>query len=486
MASKRGEAKVRAERTPAGPDLASSVPWYRLMVLTRRFEDEAERAFRRGKIGGYLHLYSGQEAVAAGFLAAIRADDIFFTAYRDHAHAIFRGTPPEAVMAELFGKQTGVAKGKGGSMHLFDVPRGLYGGYGIVGAHIPLATGAAYALRYQGTDRVCLCFLGDGAMNSGSFHEPVNMAAVWGQDGMCPIVYIVENNKYAMGTSVDRSTVVTHLASKFGLHGIENEQADGQDFLTVRRGAGGGECAGGRDPQGSERDRGRRHQVRGGEPRAAAGGTPPRRLRAGLAHGAGPDVPRRAARHLDGGDGPQPCGCPPGRGHRRLPGHLPHHRRLPDTLWAQTGHRHADRRTRLRRRGRWHGDAGTASRGRGDDLELLPARRGPDPEQRGEAALLLRRPGERPAGDPRPQRRRRAALGAALPEPGGALRPFPRTVGGGAGHAGGRAGAAPDRAARQGPGGLPGERRPLRREGRSARRRRPHPLRAGGDHAPRA
>ena len=237
MASKRGEAKVRVERTPAGPDLASSVPWYRLMVLTRRFEDEAERAFRRGKIGGYLHLYSGQEAVAAGFLAAIRADDIFFTAYRDHAHAIFRGTPPEAVMAELFGKQTGVAKGKGGSMHLFDVPRGFYGGYGIVGAHIPLATGAAYALRYQGTDRVCLCFLGDGAMNSGSFHEPVNMAAVWGQDGMCPIVYIVENNKYAMGTSVDRSTVVTHLASKFGLHGIENEQVDGQDFLTVRRAA---------------------------------------------------------------------------------------------------------------------------------------------------------------------------------------------------------------------------------------------------------
>src|SRR3989304_2507196 len=155
MASKRGEAKVRVERTPAGPDLASSVPWYRLMVLTRRFEDEAERAFRRGKIGGYL----------------------------------------------------------------------------------PLATGAAYALRYQGTDRVCLCFLGDGAMNSGSFHEPVNMAAVWGQDGMCPIVYLVENNKYAICTPVERSTVVTHLPSKFGLPGIENEQVDGQDFLAVRRAA---------------------------------------------------------------------------------------------------------------------------------------------------------------------------------------------------------------------------------------------------------
>src|SRR3990172_8638228 len=118
MASKRGEAKVRVERTPAGPDLASSVPWYRLMVLTRRFEDEAERAFRRGKIGGYLHLYNGQEAVAPRFLAATRPDDFFSPPCRDHAHAISRGAPPQAVMAELFGKQTGVAKGKGGSMHL--------------------------------------------------------------------------------------------------------------------------------------------------------------------------------------------------------------------------------------------------------------------------------------------------------------------------------------------------------------------------------
>jgi pyruvate dehydrogenase E1 component alpha subunit len=208
------------------------------MVIARRFEEEAERAFRRGKIGGYLHLYSGQEAVGAGFLAALRPDDIFFTAYRDHAHALFRGTPPEAVMAELFGKQTGVAKGKGGSMHLFDVPRGLYGGYGIVGAHIPLATGAAFALRYQGSDRICLCFLGDGAMNSGSFHEAVNMAALWGRDGMCPAVYIVENNQYAMGTSVERSTIVTDLGAKFGMHGIAHEQVDGQDFFAVKSVAG--------------------------------------------------------------------------------------------------------------------------------------------------------------------------------------------------------------------------------------------------------
>ena len=236
-AAKRGEAKVQTPRPPSPPDVADALPWYRLMVLARRFEEESERAFRRGKIGGYLHLYSGQEAVAAGFLAAIRPDDIFFTAYRDHAHALFRGTPPEAVMAELFGRQTGAVKGKGGSMHLFDVSRGFYGGYGIVGAHIPLATGAAYALRYQGTDRVCLCFLGDGAMHSGSFHEPVNMAALWGREGNCPIVYVVENNLYAMGTSVERSTANTNLASHFDAYGIANDRIDGQDFFTVRKAA---------------------------------------------------------------------------------------------------------------------------------------------------------------------------------------------------------------------------------------------------------
>lgn len=216
-------------------ELAAAVESYAKMVLARRFEEAAERAFRHGKIGGYLHVYSGQEAVAAGFLSVLRRDDIFFTAYRDHAHALLRGTPPGAVMAELYGKATGVAKGKGGSMHLFDASRGFYGGYGIVGGHIPLATGAAYTLRYLDTDRICLCFLGDGAMNSGSFHEPVNMAGLWGQDAMCPIVYIVENNQYAMGTSVSRSSAATNLASRFAAYAIEHERADGMDYFTVRR-----------------------------------------------------------------------------------------------------------------------------------------------------------------------------------------------------------------------------------------------------------
>ncbi len=230
--------KTAPPRDLGRDELAAAVEWYGKMVLVRRFEEEAEREFRRGKIGGYLHVYSGQEAVAAGFLSAIRPDDIFFTAYRDHAHALFRGAAPGAVMAELFGKATGLAKGKGGSMHLFDVARGFYGGYGIVGGHIPLATGAAFALRYQQADRICLCFLGDGAMNSGSFHEPANLAGLWGKQGLCPIVYIVENNQYAMGTPVDRSSAVTNLASRFSTYAIENERADGMDFIEVRRLAG--------------------------------------------------------------------------------------------------------------------------------------------------------------------------------------------------------------------------------------------------------
>jgi pyruvate dehydrogenase E1 component alpha subunit len=230
---------ARVQAVVAGPrqgaDFPSALSWYRQMVIARRFEEETERAFRRGKIGGYLHVYSGQEAVAAGMLAELRDDDIFFTAYRDHAHALFRGAAPGAVMAELFGKVTGLARGKGGSMHLFDVARGFYGGYGIVGAHTPLAVGAAYTLRYKNTDKICLLFLGDGAMNSGGFHEPLNMAGLWGQEGLCPLVIVVENNEYAMGTSVARSSAVTDLASRFNQYAIRNERIDGMDFFTVRQ-----------------------------------------------------------------------------------------------------------------------------------------------------------------------------------------------------------------------------------------------------------
>jgi pyruvate dehydrogenase E1 component alpha subunit len=230
-----GPAAVTSPREK--PDLTSAVAWYRQMAIARRFEEETERAFRRGKIGGYLHVYSGQEAVAAGFLAELRDDDILFTSYRDHAHALFRGAPPGAVMAELYGKATGVARGKGGSMHMFDVPRGFYGGYGIVGGHIPLAVGAAYALRYHGTDRACLLFIGDGAMNTGAFHESLNLAGLWGKEGLCPLVIVVENNEYGMGTSVARASAVVDLASRFSAYAIPSERVDGMDFMVVREAA---------------------------------------------------------------------------------------------------------------------------------------------------------------------------------------------------------------------------------------------------------
>jgi pyruvate dehydrogenase E1 component alpha subunit len=160
-------------------------------------------------------------------------DDILFTGYRDHVHALLRGTDASAVKAELYGKVTGVCKGKGGSMHVIDVSRGIYGGYGIVAGHIPLAVGAAYALRTLGTDRVCLCFLGDGAMNNGAFHEAANLAGLWGHDGLAPVVFIVENNQYGMGTSVPRASAVTNLASRFAAYDILNKQCDGMDAVAV-------------------------------------------------------------------------------------------------------------------------------------------------------------------------------------------------------------------------------------------------------------
>jgi pyruvate dehydrogenase E1 component alpha subunit len=222
--------RPQAESALAVPEL---IDCYRQMVLARHFEEQTERSFRRGKIGGYLHEYSGQEAVALGCLRALKDGDIFFTAYRDHAHALFCGSEPRRIMAELYGKITGLCKGKGGSMHLFDVERGFYGGYGIVGNHIPLAIGAAYALRYRDTDNVCLCFFGDGAINSGAFHESVNMAGLWGHQGNCPTVFVVENNLYGLATSVERASAVTNLAVRFDAYDIPNERVDGQDLLAV-------------------------------------------------------------------------------------------------------------------------------------------------------------------------------------------------------------------------------------------------------------
>ncbi len=206
---------------------------YRRMVLIRLFEEACQRGFRQGKVGGYLHVYIGEEAVATGFLAAFRAGDRVVTAYRDHAHALLLGADPKAIMAELYGKSAGLVKGKGGSMHLFDVAHGLMGGYGIVGGHIPLGVGMAYALRYQGTAGIVQLYLGDGAIHNGAFHEAANLAGLWGRDGLNPTLFILENNQYGMGTSVERATAMTDLAAKFDSYGIEHEKVDGMDLAAV-------------------------------------------------------------------------------------------------------------------------------------------------------------------------------------------------------------------------------------------------------------
>ena len=214
------------------------VDLYREMVTVRRFEEACQRAFRQGKIGGYLHVYTGQEAVAVGFLDAFKEGDRVITAYRDHPHALLLGSDPKNVMAELFGRGTGIVKGKGGSMHLFDVERGLMGGYGIVGGHIPIGVGIAYALKYHETDNICQLYLGDGAMSQGAFHEAANLAGLWGMDGQCPCLFIIENNQYGMGTSVERTTAMTDLARKFDSYGIEHEKVDGMDTEAVLEAAG--------------------------------------------------------------------------------------------------------------------------------------------------------------------------------------------------------------------------------------------------------
>jgi pyruvate dehydrogenase E1 component alpha subunit len=230
-------AKAKNASSSAVADPACAPEWSELleqMFVIRRFEEATEREFRKGKIGGYLHVYIGQEAIASGIVSALDKDDVVFCGYRDHAQALSLGSDPNAVMAELFGKGTGISKGKGGSMHLFDVEHGLYGGYGIVGGHLPLAVGAAYALRYQGTDRIAVCYFGDGAMNIGSFHEAMNMAGLWGHQGLCPIIFVIENNGYAMGTALDRHSALTDLSERVHAYDIPTEKVDGQDIFAVR------------------------------------------------------------------------------------------------------------------------------------------------------------------------------------------------------------------------------------------------------------
>ena len=201
----------------------------RQMLLIRRFEEKTAEQYALGRIGGFCHLYIGQEAVAVGSCAALRDDDYVISSYREHGQALVRGISSNAVMAELFGKATGCSKGKGGSMHLFDAEKRFMGGHGIVGGHLPLAAGIAFAIRYKGGDQVCVCYFGDAAVNIGAFHEALNMASVF----KLPAIFICENNKYGMGTAFERVAAVTDVAEHACSYDMAAELVNGMDALEV-------------------------------------------------------------------------------------------------------------------------------------------------------------------------------------------------------------------------------------------------------------
>jgi pyruvate dehydrogenase E1 component alpha subunit len=210
-------------------DKDTLLEWYHKMVLIRRFEQRSAELYQQGKIGGFLHLYIGQEAVAVGSIGARKDGDHVITAYRDHGHALTVGTDPGAVMAEMLGKATGVSKGKGGSMHLVNVEERFWGGYAVVGGHLPLATGIALAEQYKETDNLVLCYFGDGSSNIGYFHESLNLAGVW----KLPVIWIVENNQYGMGTAVSRASAVPRMADKAAAYGMEGKTVDGMNVIEV-------------------------------------------------------------------------------------------------------------------------------------------------------------------------------------------------------------------------------------------------------------
>jgi len=203
--------------------------WYESMFLMRKFEEKAGQLYGQQKIRGFCHLYIGQEAGAAGSISALEPGDKYITAYRDHAHPLGLGTDPGAVMAELFGKETGVSKGRGGSMHMFDKEKHFFGGHGIVGAQIPLGTGLAFAEKYKKTKNLCICYMGDGATRQGAFHEAFNLAMFL----KLPIIFVIENNGYAMGTSVERSSNVTSLSELGKSYNMQSEALDGMTVETV-------------------------------------------------------------------------------------------------------------------------------------------------------------------------------------------------------------------------------------------------------------
>ena len=216
--------------TARQPDRQLLLDMLSRMMLIRRFEERTMQAYQQAKIGGFCHIYIGQEATAVGSIAALRNDDPIVTAYRDHGHALARGMDPKYCMAEMYGKVTGCAKGKGGSMHMFDKPNHMYGGHAIVGGQCPLGAGLGFAIQYEKKDNVALCYLGDGALNQGAFHESMNLASIWN----LPVIFVLENNMYSMGTHIARGTSMANdLKAKAESYGMRFAECDGLDVIDV-------------------------------------------------------------------------------------------------------------------------------------------------------------------------------------------------------------------------------------------------------------
>jgi pyruvate dehydrogenase E1 component alpha subunit len=231
-ATPRRAADTAAAAEPASAELGkdAQLKAYRAMLLIRRFEEKAGQMYGMGLIGGFCHLYIGQEAVVVGMQMTVKPGDEVITAYRDHGHMLACGMDPKGVMAELTGRRGGYSKGKGGSMHMFSVEKGFYGGHGIVGAQVPLGTGLAFTNRYRGNDNVSLTYFGDGAANQGQVYESFNMAKLW----KLPVVYVIENNQYGMGTSVNRASATTDLSHRGRSFDIPGERVDGMDVRAVK------------------------------------------------------------------------------------------------------------------------------------------------------------------------------------------------------------------------------------------------------------
>jgi pyruvate dehydrogenase E1 component alpha subunit len=229
MAAKK---KSEVQTKPSDPALNQEL--LHSMLLQRRFEERTAEAYALGKIGGFCHLYIGQEAVSTGSLSMLRPDDYVITTYRDHGQALARGMTPRAVMAELFGRQDGCARGKGGSMHMFDRNLNFLGGHGIVGGHVPLAAGVGFAIKYRGGDQCIICFMGESVVNTGAFHEALNMAGLW----KLPCVFIIENNRYGMGTSLERASAIHDIYERGAAYNMPRAQCDGQDVFAVREAVG--------------------------------------------------------------------------------------------------------------------------------------------------------------------------------------------------------------------------------------------------------